>query len=141
MSLEENRALIHREVDDFWNTGNLDVIDEIFGADYVGHGPGSSGSLEEFKLSAAALFAAFESIHVTIEDLIVEGDTVVKRWTATSTHAGEYMGIPPTGNQVQFTGIYIFRIAEGKIVEQWVEADWLGFMQQLGAIPPMGGEG
>ena len=138
MSLEENKALIHREVDDFWNTGNMAVIDEIFGADYVGHGPGSSGSLEELKQGAAALFAAFDNIHVTIEDLLAVGDKVVKRWTGTCTHTGEYMGIPPTGNQVKLSGIYIFRIADGKVVEQWEYGDVLGLLQQLGVIPDLG---
>jgi predicted ester cyclase len=79
--------------------------------------------------------AAFPDWHRTIEDIIAEGDKVVIRFTFRATHKGEYQGVPATGKQVKETGILIFRIASGKIVEVWEEADELGFMRQLGAIP------
>ena len=75
------------------------------------------------------------------EDMIAEGDRVVSRWTMRSTHKGEWMGIAPTGKQVMITGISIHRIAGGKIVEDWANADELGMMQQLGAVPPIGESG
>jgi predicted ester cyclase len=83
-------------------------------------------------------FTAFPDIHFVAEDCIAKGDLVVQRLTSKGTHKGEFMGIPPTGKSLTVTAIEIFRIAEDKIVEQWVEADYLGLMQQLGVIPLMG---
>jgi predicted ester cyclase len=70
----------------------------------------------------------------TIEDLIAERDKVVAHWRAHATHQGEYMGIPPTGNRVNFTGVSIYRIEGGKIAESWSVTDLLGMMQQPGAV-------
>ena len=82
--------------------------------------------------------AAFPDMHLTAEDMIAEADKVVQRLTARGTHQGELMDIPPTGRQITVTAIEIFRLAEGKIAEQWVALDNLGLLQQLGVIPPMG---
>jgi predicted ester cyclase len=70
----------------------------------------------------------------TIEDLIAEGDKVVARWRSRATHRGDYMGIPPTGKEVEFTGISVYRIEEGKIAESWTVEDQLGLMRQIGAV-------
>ena len=82
--------------------------------------------------------AAFPDTHLTIEDQIAEGDKVVTRWTATGTNQGTLMGIPPSGKRVTITGISITRIANGKAVEDWVNFDTLGMLQQIGAIPTPG---
>lgn len=144
MAEEENKAIIRRSVDDFWNKGNLAAADDFYAANYVGHDASGlhAGGLEEFKRSATAIFTGFPDLQVTIEDVVVQGDKVVKRWTARGTHKGEFMGIPPTGNQVTITGIDIYRIAGDKIEECWSNSDTLGMMQQLGVVPAMGqGEG
>jgi len=74
---------------------------------------------------------------VTVEDVIAEGDKVVTRWTIRGTHRGEFMGQPPTGKQVTWSGINITRLVAGKAVEDWVEQDTLGLMQQLaGTLEP-----
>jgi predicted ester cyclase len=77
--------------------------------------------------------AGFPELQQTLDDQIAEGDKVVNRWTARGTHRGAYMGFAPTGKSLTFTGITIFSFAQGKIVEQWVEQDMMGFMRQLGA--------
>ena len=141
MSVEENKEIVNRMTEEFWNTGNVAVVDEFYAPNYVGHDPGGLMDLEQFKQSAAAYFAAFPDLHITTDDLIAEGDKVVKRFTARCTHTGEFMGIPPTGKQITVTGNEIFRIAGGKIVEIWQSMDTLGMMQQLGVIPPLGGSG
>ncbi len=82
--------------------------------------------------------AGFPDLHITIEDIIAEGDKVATRATARGTHKGEFMNIPPTGKQVTVTSIAIQQIAGGKVVEVWVNIDHLGMMQQLGAVPPPG---
>jgi steroid delta-isomerase-like uncharacterized protein len=79
--------------------------------------------------------AAFEHLNVTIEDMIAEGNNVVARFTARGIHKGNFMGLPATGKPITMTGIEIFRIKDGKIIELWGEVNLLGLMQQLGIIP------
>jgi len=140
MSAAENKAIIPRSVEEFWNTGNVAGVDEICGSDYAGHDPSAfhAGDLEQFKRSARAIFAGFPDVRVIIDDLIADGDQVVKRWTARRTHTGEFIEVPATGNQMAITGSDIYRIAGGKIVECWSNSDSLDFMQQLRVVPPMG---
>jgi predicted ester cyclase len=69
-----------------------------------------------------------------IQELIAEGDKVVARVIMTGTHTGDFYGIPATGRRVEFTGIYIVRIADGKIVEHWGEEDSVSLLQQLGVL-------
>jgi steroid delta-isomerase-like uncharacterized protein len=141
MSTEENKTLIRRLCDEGWNQGNLATLDEIMAPNFVDHSPMvpnlSLGS-EGYKQFVAASRTACPDFWVSIEDLIAEGDTVVMRITAGGTHQGAWLGIPPTGKQFTETGIYIFRIAGGKIVERWGNQDDLGMLQQLGVIPALG---
>ena len=126
MSLEENKALVSREQEELWNhTGNLGAAEELFVPEQA----------EAAKQEAADFRQGFPDVVSTIEDLIAEGDKVVARWRARATHQGEYTGIPPTGKEVEFTGISVYRIEAGKIAESWNVEDQLGLMQQIGAIP------
>ena len=129
VSAEENKALVRREQEELWNhTGNLDVAGEIFVPDYA----------EAAEQEAADFRQGFPDVVSTIEDLIAEGDKVVARWTSRATHKGEYMGVPPTGKEVEFTGISVYRIEGGKIAESWNAEDELGLMRQIGAFPEPG---
>ena len=131
MSVEENKALVRREQEELWNaTGNLDAAQELFVADRV----------EVARQEAADFREGFPDVVSTIEDLIAEGDKVVARWRARATHQGEYMGIPPTGKEVEFTGISVYRIEAGKIAQSWNEEDELGLMRQIGAVAEPGQE-
>jgi steroid delta-isomerase-like uncharacterized protein len=139
--LETNKAVVRRQTEELWNQGNLNVIDEIYATDYVRHDPESSGisNSEGLKQLITAYRTAFPDIHFTNDDLVAEGDLVVGRWTSTGTQTGDLMMdpmIPATGVQGTSTGISIYRIANGKIVEEWAEWDFLGMMEQLGVIPP-----
>jgi steroid delta-isomerase-like uncharacterized protein len=78
---------------------------------------------------------AFPDLRLDIEHLVAEGDTIVVRFTAHGTHRGELLGILPTGKPVTVAAMELFRLADGKIAEQWVTMDVLGLLQQLGAIP------
>lgn len=142
MSLNENREVVEREVE-FWNGHRIEAVGEVYAETYQGHDPAGlhAGDLEQLRQSAAALFTAFPDLVITIDDVMVEGDKAVKRWTAQGTHLGPFLGIPPTGKAITNTGTSIFRIADGKIVECWVESNALGMMQQLGVIPAMAGGG
>jgi len=136
MSTEENRAATRR----FWeevNKKNLAVMDELIATNYVGHLSGVEDvhGPEELKQLFTTTFTAFPDFHVTIEDMIAEGDKVVVRVTETGTHKGEYQGMAPTGKRFTVSAISINRVEGGKSLETWQEADHLSLMQQLGVIP------
>ena len=135
---EENKAVARRAFEDHFNTGNFDLAKEIFTADYVNHDPSlpDFGSGPEAANQAARLYRdAFPDARITVEDQVAEGDRVATRWSARGTHQGELVGVAPTGNRVEITGITISRIEGGKIAEDWINYDALGMMQQVGAIP------
>ena len=138
MSLEENKAITRRFLDEIFAGGNLELVDELFAPNFVLHDPSvpqEVRGLEAMKQYITMYRTAYPDTHFTVEDQIAEGDEVVTRWTGQGTHQGELMGIAPTGNRVTVTGIEIDRISGGKIEETWVNYDALGMMQQLGIIP------
>ena len=122
--LEQNKTLFKRFVDEVFNKKNVAFIDEFL-----------APSLVEHKEDIYAFLGAFPDLHVTVEDLIAEGDKIVGRVTLTGTHQGELMGIPATGKKVSFSEILIVRISNGKVVELSEVADTMSMMQQLGVIP------
>ncbi len=140
MSTEDNKATVRRFYEEVFNKKNIAGVDAFVGPNAIDHGlpPGLSTGVEGTKQFIGMYLAAFPDLHVTVEDLIAEGDTVTSRWTTRGTHQGELMGIPPTGKQVTVTGIEIYRFAGGKSVEHWLEFDALGMLQQLGVIPAPG---
>ncbi len=140
MSVEENKAVELRFFEEVVNKGNLAVIDELVAANFVDRAalPGAAPDREGYKQFFAAVHSAFPDFPSTLEDMIAEGDKVVQRFTVRGTHKGEWMGIAPTGKQIEVGGIAIHRLAGGKIVEDWVSMDMLSMMQQLGVAPPPG---
>ena len=142
MSAEENKALARRFMDEVYNKGNVDFIDEVVASNLVVHDPtspeGMTSGVQSAKQFVEVYRNAFPDIQMTVEDLIAEGDKVVTRWTARGRHQGELMGIPPSGNPVEVTGITVDRIEGGKVVETWANYDALGMMQQVGAVPEPG---
>jgi predicted ester cyclase len=139
MSAEENRAIIDRAAGEIWNKGSVAAIEEYMDPEIVDHNPapGQPPGIEGQKAGVLAFRAAFPDLRTTNDDIIAAEDKVVLRWSGRGTHTGELFGIPPTGREVAFTGIEIYRLANGKIVERWGEFDQLGILQQLGVIPGM----
>jgi predicted ester cyclase len=139
MSTEENKAIVRR-YREIHNSNNLAALDQVVDANIVSHSgiPGLPPGLEGGKMVHNMFLSAFPDSQVTTEDLIAEGDKVVERFSFHGTNKGSFMGAPPTGKQVTSTGMSVFRIANGKIVEHWGENDALGVMQQLGMIPAPG---
>ena len=131
MSLQENKAIIRRFVESY-NTGNLDLLDDIVAPDFVDHV--HQLSPEGVKQVINMALKAFHDYHETIEDIIAEGDKVWVRIKATGTHTGEFMGIAPTGNKITMMFADMFRIVNGKIVEYWEVRDGLDYNKQLGII-------
>jgi serine phosphatase RsbU (regulator of sigma subunit) len=126
VSLEENKALVRRFLEELAK-GNLDVIDELLSTDFVDRSlvPGQGPTREDFKRSIAEILDAFSIISFTIEEQIAECDTVVTKYTERSVIRGEWFGMPPTGTEENFQGIYIHRISDGKIIEEWSQANTL----------------
>ena len=135
MSTEENKALVRREYELGVNPKNFSVRDEVLSSTFVAHFPGHPPiqGIDAFRQFTAAFFTAFPDLTTTIEDLMAEGDKVAVRQTWRGTHTTDFLHIPPTGKQVTFTSIEIYRVSGGKLAEEWVEIDMLGLLQQLGA--------
>ena len=135
MAETKNKELICRSVEEFYNTGDMGAIDRLFAPDYVHHQPPTIQDMQQFRQACTGIFAAFPDLKITIYDLFESGDVVTKRWTATGTHKGEFMGVPASGKAIDADGISIYRIVGDKIAECWEVMDALTLMQQIGAIP------
>jgi steroid delta-isomerase-like uncharacterized protein len=134
MSLEANKALVRRQFEELINRKNLSIIDSDMAPDFVDHEavPGLPSGLAGVRAWISNLHQVCPDFHVTIEDMIAEGDRVVVRNTWRGTHTGPLLGIPPTGRSFVLKGIVIWRIADARICERWATLDQLGFLQQLG---------
>jgi predicted ester cyclase len=138
MSIEENKALVRRFVEEFWNEGITATADELMAPDAEIHMPtGETFDLDELKSFNREWRESFPDWHSTFKELSAEGDRVAERWTGRGTPRGELMGIPPpTGKRVEGPGSVFYRIAGGKIVAFRGQFDMMGLMQQLGVISP-----
>lgn len=138
MTTQENKALAARPHEEIFNQGNLALAHEIFSPEftwYEAHLPPLPRGPEAIEMFAGMLRAAFPDLQLLLEDTIAEGDRVVNRWRFRGTQRGEFYGVPPTGREVTISGIDVWRIKDGKIVENRQIVDNLGLLQQLGAIP------
>ena len=139
MSLDDNKALARR-ANGLWASGNTDAFEDIFAADYVNHQePAVEGGvlaedLDTYKQLLRGYHDAFSRSTNKILTQIAEGDLVATRWEFTATQTGEYMGLAPTGKEATWTGIQIDRIANGRIVESWVDWDKYRLFQTLGLV-------
>jgi predicted ester cyclase len=139
MLTEENKTLICRFYEEVFNQRNLAALDDFYAPNHIDHTlpPGFSVGPEGTKQAIATMLAGFPDLHITIEDMIAEGDKVVTRFTTHGTQQGALGSIPPTGKQVAISTIEVTCIANGKIVEDWGLDDRLGMLQQLGLASPL----
>jgi steroid delta-isomerase-like uncharacterized protein len=132
-----NKAILSR-LDSAMNSGDAELIaqtiDDVFAPDVrVGTPlPLETSGAEAMKEVFVRLLQAFPDLHITVEDVIAEGDKVVCRNTVTGTHLGDYLGIPPTGRSVTYKEIMIARFDNGRIVETWGVVDVHAQLKQLG---------
>ena len=135
MSLADEKTLVRRFYEEAWDRGAFDVVDGLFAPDYVRHdfraGAVADGPQGQ-KDIVVAFRAAFPDLRFSVDFVLGDGDLVAGRWTATGTNTGVWNGMEPTGRSVTFSGINVFRFADGKVVELWNHRDDLGLMQQLG---------
>ena len=138
---EEHKTVVRRYIAAIWHHGQIEAIEEMIAPTFVHHTSHTVGDAdheihapEGVRRLVTAWRSAFPDLHFTLEDLLVAGDTVIVRWTCRGTHHGVFRGMAPTGKRVTFTGISIYRIAQGKIVEQWTAEDGVSLYQQLGIL-------
>ncbi|NOT05371.1 MAG: ester cyclase [Anaerolineales bacterium] len=133
MSIEENKNIVRR-YQEAYNNCDFDALAELVSADVLTPNiiAGMPSGLEGAKVVHQTTLIGMPDYHTNIEDLIAKGDKVVARVTMTGTHTGNFWGIPATGKRVNLTGIYIVRIANGKIVEHWGEENGMIVIKQLG---------
>lgn len=136
MGVAENKALVLRFYEEVWDKGNVEVAGEVFRDDYVRHDlrvtPVPAGPAGQAKI-AADFREAFPDARFRVGLILGDGDLVAARWTATGTHSGTFAAIEPTGKEVEFAGVNIFRFSDGKVAEIWNHRDDLGLLTQLGA--------
>lgn len=142
MSLRELEAKIQRAGEEAWYKGNVDALDEAYATDYVSHKPPfpDTNGLEAVKQSIAATRPAYSDIQASYTDWIAEGDAIAYRYTMRMKHTGvsPSLPIPPTGKEVTLQGCVVVHVKDGKVIEEWEYSDYLGFLQQLGVVPPLG---
>jgi steroid delta-isomerase-like uncharacterized protein len=144
---QKHKALVRRFHEEAWNKGNVAAVDEFMAADYVDY-PIPSGlppGTEGLKQTITTYRTAFPDLKATVDDIFAEGDRVAYRWSTRGTHLGDWLGIPPTGYHMAATGITVFRIAGGKVVEGWTSMDLsptdeeLRWLTEGGGWPRSGG--
>ena len=140
MSTEEIKAKFRWFYEEVFEKGNMDAWDELFSSDFVEHNPpfGDFKGLKAIKEGMKEERRALSDFHATIDEIIIEGNTVVVRHSFECKHTGELMGVPPTGKQLKYSGCVVYHLRNGKVFECFAYEDWLGLFQQLGVIPPLG---
>ena len=140
--MKDCKHIVARFVDELWNERNLEVADTIFDEACHTHqlrsGPPAVAATRgpaAIKAHVADWLSGFPDLKVTVEQMFADGDRVISQLAMDGTQAGQWMGIPPTGKRVNIRMITIHRIRSGKIIEDWVLVESLGFFQQLGALP------
>jgi predicted ester cyclase len=134
MSTEENKLLIRRFNEEAFSGRDIKVRDRFLGSGFAING--QVVDPDRSRRNVAELFAAFPDFHRSMDDIIADGDKVVARYTARGTHLGELLGVQPTGTSVTVRWVTIYRIADGKVAEEWPLFDALGLMRQPGVAVP-----
>ncbi len=136
MTVQENKRIAERFAQ-VWGNGSLDIIDELANPNLTVHYPIFPRVIRgggAFKQLMTMFRAAFPDAALNIDEEIAEDDKVVIRWTFSGTHQGSLLQIPPTGKKVSWTGVTIYKIKDGKVIEEKGEEDFLGFLRQIGAV-------
>ena len=136
MSAQANKALVRRVIDEIFLAQRFEAVDELVAADFTPHtwGPMPPGR-DGLKAAIERVSAGLADASMTIEDVIAEDDRVAVRLTSAATQVGPFMGLPPSGRRYEIGEIHWFRVRDGQVAEHWHQADFLGMLRQLGALP------
>ena len=135
MSIDQNKAIARRFVEEIFERGSTEAVDEFVAPDFVGHTWGNAKGPDGLKAAMARIANALDDVSFRIDDVIAEGDRVAVRLTARARQVGEFMKMPASGKSYEIAEIHIFRIRDGKVIEHWHQFDQVGMMRQLGAMP------
>ena len=136
MTIEGNKALVRRFIDEIFLQGRADAVDKLLADDFVPHNWGKAGAGRDAMMAAIKRASAgLSDARMTIEDVIAEGDKVAVRLTSQDVQTGPFMGLVPSGKSYEIEEIHVFRIRDGKVTDHWHQGDFLGMMSQLGALP------
>jgi predicted ester cyclase len=136
MSIDDNKALVRRCVDEIFIAGRVEAIDELVAPDFVSHTWGfADDGREKLRAATERVHATLTDVEFTIDELVAEGDLVVARVTSSATPTGDFMGVRASGKRYTIGEMHLFRIRDGRVVEHWHQHDALGLMRQLGALP------
>jgi predicted ester cyclase len=140
MSIEKNKLLVRRYIEEVINTGNVDEIEQFISPNYVEVHDGTRHpiGIEGAKAHILGVRQTYPDLHLTVEQQIAEGEWVATCITARGTHQGSWLGIKPTGKGVTFTGVNINRVVKGRIVEHGGAANLFGPLLEIGAIQVVG---
>ncbi len=139
MSIESHKAAVRRVFEEAINQRKLAIIEEVIGPEYVNRSmPAPSPGPAGLRAVLQGFIDGFPDLHIQLHNVLGEGDTVATRGEFTGTHRGAFMGVPATGKKVKVPYIDLWRFQGGKAVENWVQMDLLGLMQQLGVLPTPG---
>jgi steroid delta-isomerase-like uncharacterized protein len=131
---EQNKAIARRAFEEILSRGRFELARELYASDFTNHGIRRNASLEEDQAALRGSHQAFPDVSIVAEKLIAEGDWVAIYWMARGTNTGTGNGLPAPGKKAELSGITIWRIADGKISEEWSAFDQLSMMQQLGLV-------
>lgn len=135
----DNKQIIQRFMEDCWNHGNVKAIPELVAENCRFHDPvfpNLTSGLQNLKSHIESCRRAFPDLHFKIDDTIGERNEVVIQWTSNGTHKGDFLGMQPTNRKANVSGTSIYRLENGKIVEQWAHWNLMTLMEQLGVAPP-----
>jgi steroid delta-isomerase-like uncharacterized protein len=133
---EATKAIVQRFIDEVFVAGRAASVDELVAEDFRPHTWASTGEgVGDLKAAIDRVSAGLSDVSMVVEDMVAEGDRVAVRLTARATQTGDFMGLPPSGKSYEIAEIHWFRIGDGRIVEHWHQADLLGMLRQLGALP------
>jgi predicted ester cyclase len=139
---QDMQAAIQRIYDEAFNKGNVDELNEIIAEDYIRRQPPYADvkGIEGYKQFISDVRKGYSGFSITLEEIIVAGDTSVVRVVLSGKHTGQTPTVqaPPTGKQVAMNGCTVSHWKDGKIVEEWAYNDYLGLTQQFGVVPPPG---
>jgi len=128
----KNKTIAGRVFEEIFNQGRFQVADEIYAKDFVNHGLHRNADLQEDQAAVHAEKKAFPDLKMTVDLMVAERDFVTVVWVFRGTHTGAgYDGLPPTGVKLEFRGITVWRIVDGKIRDEWTSFDQLPLVLQL----------
>ena len=134
----ENEAVVRRNIDEAWNGGRFEALDETVAEQYVRHEsalPSPVHGRAELKETIRRYRDAFPDLNLEIEEMVSSGDLVTTRWLASGTHRGDLMGLEATNKRSVVTGLNLTRFLDGKVIEEWSEWNEAAMLRQLGALP------